>query len=78
MPKHFADFYQASLKDKGKRAKTYATVNALVMIYAEVNNTTANENTTTPVIAKSLEISYFIEDRDSHDKVSDWWMIAQT
>ena len=66
------------MKDKGKRGETHTIVNALAVINVEVNNASVNENHIAPVVAKSLEVSDFFEDPDSHDKTLDWWMTAQT
>ena len=63
-PKHFVEFYQASIKGKGKRVESHSvddieTNNVLFLHTAPVN-----EVQIAFVEAKSLQISDFLEDQE--------------
>ena len=66
--KQFVDLYQALLKDKSKHVKTYATKNVLVKAKVENNNASVKKILFTHEVAKSLKISNFFKDPNSHDK----------
>ena len=76
-PKHFLDLYQASIKGKGKRVESHSVDNVEENI--EINNdlvlhiASISEVPITPIEAKPLDISDFIEDQDEKTKSPRWW-----